>query len=114
MRDERFIRGGVPMTKREVRALAIDALELEGARSLVDIGAGTGSVSIQAAVQFPSLRVTSVERVEEGIELIRANADQFGVEVETIHREAPFDLGGAANAESSVESDGCGLLRHAP
>ncbi|STT25167.1 cobalt-precorrin-6y C15-methyltransferase [Klebsiella pneumoniae] len=52
MKDELFLRGAqVPMTKEAVRALALAKLELHRARHLIDIGAGTGSVSIEAALQ---------------------------------------------------------------
>ncbi len=63
MKDELFLRGAqVPMTKEAVRALALAKLELHRARHLIDIGAGTGSVSIEAALQNPALRVTAIER----------------------------------------------------
>ena len=63
MKDELFLRGAqVPMTKEAVRALALAKLELHRARHLIDIGAGTGSVSIEAALQNPVLRVTAIER----------------------------------------------------
>ncbi len=55
MKDELFLRGAqVPMTKEAVRALALAKLELHRARHLIDIGAGTGSVSIEAALQIPA------------------------------------------------------------
>ncbi len=57
-----FARRPVPMTKEAVRALALAKLELHRARHLIDIGAGTGSVSIEAALQNPVLRVTAIER----------------------------------------------------
>ncbi|HIE3792113.1 TPA: cobalt-precorrin-6Y C(15)-methyltransferase, partial [Klebsiella michiganensis] len=51
MKDELFLRGEkVPMTKEAVRALALAKLELHRASHLIDIGAGTGSVSIEAAL----------------------------------------------------------------
>ena len=57
MKDELFLRGEkVPMTKEAVRALALAKLELHRASHLIDIGAGTGSVSIEAALQYPSLQ----------------------------------------------------------
>lgn len=63
MKDELFLRGEkVPMTKEAVRALALAKLELHRASHLIDIGAGTGSVSIEAALQYPSLQVTAIER----------------------------------------------------
>ncbi len=67
MKDELFLRGEkVPMTKEAVRALALAKLELHRASHLIDIGAGTGSVSIEAALQYPSLQVTAVERNPRG------------------------------------------------
>ena len=52
MRDEWFIRGEVPMTKSEVRAVSVEKLELSADSVLYDIGAGTGSVSVEAAAFF--------------------------------------------------------------
>ena len=50
MRDDLFIRGDVPMTKSEVRAVALSKLELSEKSVLFDIGAGTGSVAVEAAL----------------------------------------------------------------
>lgn len=93
MRDEEMIRGNIPMSKMEVRATSLAFLDLYTAKSLLDIGAGTGSVGIEAARRHPHLKVTAIERVSEGIELIRTNAAQFGVTVNTIEALAPCDLG---------------------
>ncbi|WP_227516373.1 methyltransferase, partial [Klebsiella pneumoniae] len=71
MKDELFLRGAqVPMTKEAVRALALAKLELHRARHLIDIGAGTGSVSIEAALQNPALRVTAIERQADALRLL--------------------------------------------
>ena len=63
MRDEEFLRNKVPMTKSEVRAISIDKLDLSNKKSMLDVGAGTGSISIQAAREFKQLAVTAVEMV---------------------------------------------------
>lgn len=58
------------MTKAEVRAVSIDKLQLNGKSNLLDVGAGTGSVSIQAAVEFPDLQVTSIEKNPDAIDIM--------------------------------------------
>ncbi|HBY1950679.1 TPA: cobalt-precorrin-6Y C(15)-methyltransferase, partial [Klebsiella pneumoniae] len=72
MKDELFLRGAqVPMTKEAVRALALAKLELHRARHLIDIGAGTGSVSIEAALQNPALPVLRQQAQRVGLTLNR-------------------------------------------
>ncbi len=78
MKDELFLRGeNVPMTKEAVRALALSKLELHRASHLIDVGAGTGSVSIEAALQFPSLQVTAIERNPAALRLLDENRQRF-------------------------------------
>lgn len=76
--DELFIRGDVPMTKQEVRAVALAKLRLAATDTVWDVGAGTGSVSIEAALVTRAGSVWAVERNATGVRLIRENADAFG------------------------------------
>ena len=76
--DELFIRGDVPMTKQEVRAVALAKLRLSATDTVWDVGAGTGSVSIEAALVARAGTVWAVERNAAGVRLIRENADAFG------------------------------------
>lgn len=76
--DELFIRGDVPMTKQEVRAVALAKLRLTATDIVWDVGAGTGSVSIEAALIARAGSVWAVERNATGVRLIRENADAFG------------------------------------
>lgn len=76
--DELFNRGDVPMTKQEVRAVALAKLCLTATDTVWDVGAGTGSVSIEAALVARAGSVWAVERNAAGVRIIRENADAFG------------------------------------
>ena len=53
MRNRDFITGKVPITKEEVRAISINKLDLLNAKTFIDVGAGTGSISIEAGYHYP-------------------------------------------------------------
>ena len=80
MRDEWFIRGAVPMTKSEVRAVSISKLELSDSAVLWDVGAGTGSVSVEAALLYSGLEVVAFEHRGEAIGLIEENRKKAGTD----------------------------------
>lgn len=89
IKDEEFIRGNCPMTKEEVRILTIAKLELEENFNLLDIGAGTGSVSIQMAKCCPQGSVTAIEMDSEALEVIKVNKEKFKAQnLEIIQGEA--------------------------
>ena len=75
--DGEFIRGKTPMTKSEIRAQVISKLRLAPDSVVWDIGAGTGSVSVECALNCPLGEVYAVERDEEALELIRQNKENF-------------------------------------
>lgn len=115
--DEEFIRGEVPMTKSEVRSLSIAKLGLKSDSVIYDIGAGTGSVSIEMAVKATDGRVYAIERNEKAITLIKENKIKFATDnVEIIHGLAPeaiegleapthvFIGGSAGNMETILEA----------
>ena len=56
MKNKDFITGKVPITKEEVRAISLNKLELLNAKTFIDVGAGTGSVSIEAGYSYPNLK----------------------------------------------------------
>ncbi|MCR5820195.1 MAG: precorrin-6y C5,15-methyltransferase (decarboxylating) subunit CbiE [Bacteroidaceae bacterium] len=66
------------ITKMPVRLLSLSMLELHNRHSLWDIGFCTGSISIEAKLQFPHLKITAFEVRPEGLQLMEANARQFG------------------------------------
>lgn len=81
MKDELFTRGSLPMTKSEVRAVSLSKLELVPGAVFWDVGAGTGSVSVEAARLLLRAggqgQIYAVEREPEGIRLIQENKEKL-------------------------------------
>lgn len=75
--DEDFERGRTPMTKEEIRVLILHKMKIHPDDVIWDIGAGTGSVSVECARQAPFGQVHSVERDEAAVHLIGKNRDKF-------------------------------------
>lgn len=100
MKDELFLRGEkVPMTKEAVRAFALSRLELHQARHLIDVGAGTGSVSIEAALHHPGLKVTAIERDPAALALLAENRRHFAcANITIVDGEAPLTVADKADA----------------
>ncbi|SQB36124.1 precorrin-6B methylase/decarboxylase cbiT/cbiE [Clostridium cochlearium] len=77
IKDDEFIRGDCPMTKEEVRMLTAIKMDIKEEDKVLDIGAGTGSVSIQACKLCPLGKVIAIEKEEEAISVIRENKKKF-------------------------------------
>lgn len=93
IKDEDFIRGKVPMTKAEVRMISIGKLDLKKDSILIDVGAGTGSIGIEASTYLENGKVYAIEKKDIAIELINNNVEKFNVNnLEIIHGNAPDDL----------------------
>lgn len=93
MKNDEFIRGKVPITKEEVRAISLNKLNLKNAKTFIDVGAGTGSVSIEAALTYDNLKVIAIERNDVAIDLINQNVNKFNLSnIEVIKDYAPIDL----------------------
>jgi len=91
--DDMFVRGDVPMTKSEVRALTFSKMCLSPNSILYDIGGGTGSVSIEAALKIIDGEVYSIEKNEKAIHLIEKNKRKFTADnINIIKGEAPKAL----------------------
>ena len=73
--DGWFLRGAVPMTKQEVRAAALSKLAVAPGETCWDVGAGTGSVSVELAALCS--HVYAVECEAEACELTRQNREKF-------------------------------------
>lgn len=92
-KDEEFIRGKVPMTKSEVRSVILSRMAPAKDAVIYDVGAGTGSVSIQLAKKAIDGTVYAVEKNPEGLSLIHKNKVHFHVSnIRPVHGEAPEAL----------------------
>lgn len=81
------------MTKREIRVLVLGELALQSPQVVWDIGAGTGSVSVEIARLCPDCQVYAIEKTAVGFGLIAQNCRRFGVKnVEAIQGAAPDSL----------------------
>ncbi|KAB3539054.1 precorrin-6Y C5,15-methyltransferase (decarboxylating) subunit CbiT [Alkaliphilus pronyensis] len=88
--DSLFIRGEAPMTKSEVRSITLSKLRIKTKDIIVDIGAGTGSISIECGLVANGGRVYAVERDPQSVRVIKENAKAFGVDnIEIIEGTAP-------------------------
>ncbi|MFY9943957.1 MAG: precorrin-6Y C5,15-methyltransferase (decarboxylating) subunit CbiT, partial [Desulfobacterales bacterium] len=79
MPDEQFDHQNGLITKAEVRVLALSRLQLRPSDTLWDLGAGSGSLAVEAAVFIRSGLIFAVEQNPERIQQIRRNAARFGV-----------------------------------
>lgn len=94
--EEMFAHDG-QITKREIRALTLSALAPRRGELLWDVGAGSGSISIEWMLCDPSLRAIALEQRAERASRIRRNATAFGVPgLEVIEGTAPLALEGLA------------------
>lgn len=66
------------ITKMPIRLLSLSMLDLRNRREMWDVGFCTGSVSVEAKLQFPDLHITAFERREESRELFEINTHRFG------------------------------------
>ncbi len=91
--DEYFERGNAPMTKEEIRSISISKLALTKQAIIYDIGAGTGSIGLECALQSADGIVYAVEKKQDALELLEKNKKHLGVtNLEIIAGEAPAVL----------------------
>jgi cobalt-precorrin-6B (C15)-methyltransferase len=95
--DELFARSeDIPMTKEEIRALTISKARLKASDIVIDVGCGTGSITVEAARQVsPGGVVYAIDRDRKAITLTERNLSKFNVRdsVHLVNREATQALG---------------------
>lgn len=88
--DEAFVRGQVPMTKEEIRILSVAKMHLDRDSIVYDVGAGTGSISIEMALWCQEGCVYAVEKKKEAVLLIEKNKKRFHADcLEVVEGAAP-------------------------
>lgn len=128
MSDDAYCHESGLITKSEVRAVTLAKLQLRPGLTLWDLGAGSGSVGLEASVLLASGRVIAVEQNAGRVAQIRQNARRYGVHNhEVIQAKLPDGLallpppdrifigGGGRNLASIVQSavrclESCGVL----
>jgi len=89
--DEMFERSEqVPITKEEVRVVAISKARRNNGNTVLDIGCGSGSIAVEAAMRVaPNGKVYAIDQDENAIKLTKENSKKFSVtNIEVIHSKA--------------------------
>lgn len=93
IRDSAFLRGKAPMTKEEIRTVSLAKLRLQEDSVCYDVGAGTGSVSIEMAIRAHQGKVYAIEKKADAVQLLSANKQKFAADnLEIIEGTAPLAL----------------------
>ena len=88
--DEEFLRGKAPMTKEEVRTVSLSKLRLQEDSVCYDVGAGTGSVSVEMALRAWKGQVYAIEKKEDALALLKENKRKFAADnLEIVPGTAP-------------------------
>jgi len=95
LEDECFVKEKSLITKQESRAVILAELRLKPEGVMWDVGAGSGSVGIEAVRVAPGLRVYAIEREQARLEMIQENVQRLhGFGVKAVFGEAPEVLEG--------------------
>lgn len=110
--DDYFIKGEAPLTKEEVRALIMSKLKVREDGLYVDIGAGTGGITVELAHLASEGEIISIERKRDRLSLIAENLRHFQLlNVTLIHGEAPCALEGLPPVDGLVLGGSGGHLK---
>ncbi len=79
IRDEDLERGNAPMTKEEIRHISLAKLDIQPEDVVYDIGAGTGSVTLEMAQRANRSWVYAVEQKQDAYDLVKLNQQRLGI-----------------------------------
>jgi precorrin-6B C5,15-methyltransferase / cobalt-precorrin-6B C5,C15-methyltransferase len=105
--DDWFAHDG-QITKAPVRSLTLSWLTPHPGETLVDIGAGSGSVSVEWLCAAPATRAIAIEAKPERVARVARNADHWGVgdRLSLVDGIAPDALAGLPSAEAAFVGGG--------
>jgi cobalt-precorrin-6B (C15)-methyltransferase len=87
--DELFERSeNVPITKEDIRSIVLSKLRLRRNYSVIDVGCGSGSITVEICLQVNSKNVYAIDSDKNAIDLTRINLDKFGVSANLYYSKA--------------------------
>jgi cobalt-precorrin-6B (C15)-methyltransferase len=87
--DELFERDEqVPITKEDVRAIVISKLRLREGFSAIDVGCGSGSITVELCLQTNGGRIYAIDFDDRAVEVTERNLQKFAVKAEIIQAKA--------------------------
>ena len=105
IKDEEFIRGKCPMTKEDIRTLSIVKMNLKDDSIVLDVGSGSGSITVQAAKIAKDGKVLAIEKDEEAYNITESNVQKFECHnVKIIKKEASKVLDNLVSGDLKFDS----------
>jgi cobalt-precorrin-6B (C15)-methyltransferase len=87
--DDLFERSeNVPITKEDIRSIVLSKLRLRKNYSVIDVGCGSGSITVEVCLQVNSKHVYAIDLDENAIEITKKNLQKFGVSANLIYSKA--------------------------
>ena len=87
--DELFERSEiVPITKEDIRSIVLSKLRLRKNYSVIDVGCGSGSITVEICLHVNSKKVYAIDLDKNAIEITKKNLDKFGFSANLIHSKA--------------------------
>ena len=91
--DELFERSeNVPITKEDIRSIVLSKLRLRKNYSVIDVGCGSGSITVEVCLMVNSKNVYAIDSDQNAIDLTKKNLDKFGVSANLIYSKAEVVL----------------------
>ncbi|HVD07311.1 MAG TPA: precorrin-6Y C5,15-methyltransferase (decarboxylating) subunit CbiT [Nitrososphaeraceae archaeon] len=82
----------VPITKEDIRSIVLSKLRLRKDYSVIDVGCGSGSITVEVCLQVNSKNVYAIDSDQNAIDLTKKNLDKFGVSANLIYSKAEVVL----------------------